>query len=69
MTYQDEDKEAVCQQFDEVIRSVPAGDKLIILEDFTAQITQHGLELLVSIVSVMSNLPKKWIFKKSITLA
>ena len=56
MTNQDEHKEAFYQQLDEVIRSVPAGDKLIILRISTresAQITQHGLALLVNMVSVM----------------
>ena len=38
MANQDEHKEAFYQQLDEVIRSIPAGDKLIVLRDFNARI-------------------------------
>ena len=42
MTNQDEYKEAVHQQLDEVIRSVPVGDKLIILGGFNARIGSNS---------------------------
>ncbi|KAL8624146.1 hypothetical protein ACOMHN_020196 [Nucella lapillus] len=38
MTNQDENKEAFYQQLDEVVRRVPADDKLIILGDLNARI-------------------------------
>ncbi|KAL8601008.1 hypothetical protein ACOMHN_030665 [Nucella lapillus] len=41
MTNQDENKEAFYQQLDEVVRRVPADDKLIILGDLNTRIDSN----------------------------